>query len=90
MALGRALGGLEFEEDSSGNFEEYPAYVARDNELSYALLGIPEPKYDIREIKRDTFSLQVESIDYSDSSTVDISEDLLRRISEHSDLICWT
>lgn len=90
VALGRALGGLVFEEEDSGKYEEYPAYVARDPQLSYALLGIPEPEYDIRDVKRNTYTLQVESIGIaSDNAQEDISESLARTIRENSKLICW-
>ncbi len=54
IKLARALG-ISFEQEISGRFEEFPAYVAQDIEYIYYLIGIPEPEHDLREVKDNTY-----------------------------------
>lgn len=57
--LGAALC-LDFEEEISGKYEEYPAYIAMSEEFVFALLGFPEPEYDLRDEKGNScYQLQI-------------------------------
>jgi hypothetical protein len=90
--LGRVLGELVFAKDTRGRYEEYPAYVAEHDGLRYALLGIPVPEDDLREVRTDDFELMVEpaSPQGSDGVMADISNELILRIREDGRLECWS
>jgi hypothetical protein len=51
--------GLEFGEDDSGRYEQFPTYnaVTDEADMEYALLGMPEPKHDVTKNKNDPPSL---------------------------------
>jgi len=81
--LAEILGGLEFEKDD-GFYEEYPAYIARDSdsEFEIALLGIPDPKYEIRAHPSPYYDLRIEPIDAGDDAyTVDASKEFAALIN---------
>jgi hypothetical protein len=88
--LGDALGGMDFVEDKSGYYEEFPAFEAARAGLRFALLGIPDPKYDIREEPRSTdFQLIVEPMRSNDPGRkVDISQDIFEEIAKSGLLQC--
>ena len=89
--LSDALGVL-FRFDASGNYEEFPAYVATRGDLEYALLGVPDPKYDLRdEAERTTdYQLVVRPIRSNDpGANVDITDDVLREMALDGRLRCW-
>jgi len=89
--LGIALGGLAFVEDTRGRYGEFPAYVAEEEGLRYALLGIPAPEDDLREEKTNDFELMVEpALPSGDGPKADISNDLILRISRGGRLKCWS
>lgn len=89
-ALGKALGGLEFSEDFNGTFDEFPAYIAHQGTLRFALLGLPPTDFDIREITTESFQLLVETIGPDQyEARDDISNELIQRISANCALICW-
>ncbi|MBN3817440.1 hypothetical protein G3N57_12845 [Paraburkholderia sp. Se-20369] len=88
--LGRALGGLDFQADTESMYEEYPAYVADRDGLRYALLGVPEPEYDVRDVPTNDFTLMVESTSLEPAdSKIDISAELAKKIQESGLLNCW-
>ena len=89
--LGRVLGGLVFLEDQQGRYEEYPAYVAEDNGIRYALLGVPEQGYDVRDEPTTDFTLLVEPIlTKREDAIVDTSGGLIDRIQRDGRLKCWS
>jgi len=55
--------GADFEKDTSGFYEEFPAYVADADGIEYALLGHPEPGHDFREYTKNEFELILRSPD---------------------------
>ncbi|QWF16381.1 hypothetical protein [Lysobacter capsici] len=82
--LGQVLGGLRFEQDFSGKFEEFPAYTAEHDGVLYALLGPPAPEHDFRDDKsNDFFQLLLESEDDGDPDCElsDISDALILKIN---------
>lgn len=88
--LGRALGGLSFTEECSGKYEEYPAFTARNGDLTFALLGQPDPEFDIGESSEGNFYLQVESVGMTiGAKRHDISDEIVVAIKENSALVCW-
>lgn len=60
--LGRALGALDFQFDTEYRYDEYPAYLAERDGLRYALLGVPAPEDDVREVPTDDFQLMVKPV----------------------------
>ena len=89
--LGRVLGGLVFVEDTRRLFDEFPAYVAKDAGVRYALLGIPAPEDDVREVRTDDFELLVEPLSsHGDGEKKDISAELLSKIERDGRLRCWS
>jgi hypothetical protein len=58
--LGAVLS-VDFEEEVSGKYEEYPAYVAVTEEWIFALLGFPNPEQDLRDERDNSYyNLQVQ------------------------------
>lgn len=51
--------GIALEEEVTGRFEEFPAYLAERAGVMYALLGPPEREHDIRENPTNDYCLQV-------------------------------
>jgi len=77
VKLSHALN-LQFIEEQSGKYEEYPAYVAEGAGFEFALLGIPLPEYDIREQKSPNHQLKISSSsDGGGGSMVAVSRSLL-------------
>jgi len=88
--LGRALGNLVFQADTEYRYDEYPAYIAERDGLRYALLGVPAPEDDIRDVPTSDFELMVETISSEPvTSSLDISDELLKEIKESGLLNCW-
>lgn len=84
-AMGRALGGLDFEPADAGMFDEYPAYIAYSEDMRFALLAPPDD-----EDPQGDHQLLVEPLAEADfESGVDISKLLIDRISTHGELDCW-
>ena len=90
IVLGKALGGLQFVKDSSGYYEEFPAFTATRETLRFDLLGIPEPENDVREEPRsDDFQLMVRPVRSNEpGENVDISADILGEIAKSGLLAC--
>lgn len=40
--LGKAIGGITFEREETGRFEEVPAFVVKNSEMNFVLFGLPE------------------------------------------------
>jgi hypothetical protein len=78
--LGEVLG-VEFAEEKSGFFEEIPAFDGCGGGLHFALLGIPDPKYDGREIKNDDFELHIKITEDRFRSTQEVDALLAERLS---------
>jgi hypothetical protein len=87
-ALGRALG-VAFVEETTGRYEEFPAYCAEALGLHLALLGVPEPGADIRSEPNSDYALQVVSETSTPEPVVNISAYLLEVVKQNSDLECW-
>lgn len=89
--LGRVLGGLLFLEDEQRRYDEYPAYIAEEKGVRYALLGVPAPGCDLRDEPTNDFALMVEPISpHGGGEIVDVSEDLIGRIQGDGRLQCWS
>lgn len=75
--------GAKFDKDTSGYYEEFPAYVAEKAGVKFSLLGPPLPEYDIREHKHDYYHLIVEFVDGRPDERVIETElgDLISRLS---------
>ncbi|MEO7424964.1 MAG: hypothetical protein ABI036_07245 [Fibrobacteria bacterium] len=58
-AIAAALGGIQFEQELTGLYEEYPAYVARQGSQEYVLLGPPSPEDDLRDNPTGGFQLNM-------------------------------
>ena len=81
--LGQMFGGLQFERDQ-GYYEEYPAYVADDEQADalLSLLGIPDPKYEIRKNPSPNYLLIVKPMKHVDATFEhDISEQIAAMIN---------
>jgi hypothetical protein len=90
LILGEALGNIDFKLDTHGRFDEYPAFVAENGGLRYALLGIPCPHEDVRDEPHTDFALLVESVDSRvGEARENISIRLLSRIEGDGRLTCW-
>lgn len=88
-ALSAAFG-VTFEEERTGRFEEYPAYVAQALGMELALLGIPDPAFDIRSNQTNDFELQIFARpDSSGDDTLDLSVHLDGVIRRKTSLECW-
>ena len=61
-AISVALG-VDLRRDQSGDYEEFPAFVASASALQFALLGNPKPADDFRDHPTDDFELQVSVIE---------------------------
>jgi len=61
--VGRALGEVSFQADLSGDYEEYPAFVAVHGLRKYVLLGAPASEDDIRDHPTDGLQLRIEEPD---------------------------
>lgn len=89
--LGDVLGGLAFVQDDHGRYDEYPAYIVEHDGLRYALLGIPAPEDDLREVPEDGFALMVEpALPQVGREMVDVSDELILKIRGDGRLQCWS
>ncbi|WP_338523927.1 hypothetical protein NUH87_30190 [Pseudomonas batumici] len=88
--LGRVLL-IEFFEDKSGRFEEFPCFIAEGQGLTYALLGVPDLEYDLRDGRVTDFELVVRSNNWSlhSKSKVDISEGIVFKVNSVIGKVCW-
>ncbi len=87
--IGNALN-LVFEEDESGRWEEFPAYISVIIGIELALLALPEPEFDLREEPEDIYQLTSRShASYLENAeTVDLSAYLAAIIQSKTDLKC--
>lgn len=79
--------GADFKKDSSGFYEEYPAYTAEMDGIKYALLGPPAPEDDCRHEPDHDYELLVKSR----SEVGDFNEkiaDLIECMTAHG-INCW-
>jgi hypothetical protein len=89
--LGDILG-VEFDEDDSGRYDEYPTYCAESDgaDLQYDLLGIPG---HLKKHKDEllVFRLFVDTLDWKRESLrdEDISQQLLSKIKKDGRLKAW-
>lgn len=61
--VGRVLGEVSFQADPSGDYEEYPAFVAVHGLRKYVLLGAPASEDDFRDHPTDGLQLRIEEPD---------------------------
>jgi hypothetical protein len=88
--LGEVLDGLVFTEDIRRRYDEYPAYIAEQNGVRYALLGVPAPEDDLRENPSDDFELMIEPVARQlVAPDADVSEETIKRIRSDGRLACW-
>jgi hypothetical protein len=87
--LGEALGGLNFVQDQEHRFDEFPAFVAVDNGIEYALLGVTDPSDDLRDQQTSDFELQVHSYAATTGEKIDISMQLVERIANDGRILGW-
>lgn len=87
--LGMAFG-CAFKADDQGIYEEYPAFYVDIGGLRFALLGIPDPQYDLGDEATTDYGLQVHperGIDFgSETSPMDISDFLAAVIRSKTNL----
>jgi len=87
--LGKDLG-IVFYEEQEGKYDEYPAFCAEALGLEFALLGIPDEEFDLREEKTVNFVLQVSSIKKEKrENRVDISAHIVDWLQTDSTIECW-
>jgi hypothetical protein len=88
--LGEALGGIHFAEDKARRFDEFPSFIAVDDGLQYALLGVPAEEDDLRDERAEDFSLLVQPATHTlGGKNEDISERLVERILRDGRICCW-
>lgn len=93
--IGNILGPITFLFDDEWDYDEFPAYIAKDDTYKYALLGIPDPEYDIRDDPPNIFQLEVRSLkietdDENGNGHEDISEEIAARLNRDGRLTCST
>ena len=76
----------QFKKDVTGFYEEFPAYIARSGGIKYALLGHPEPEYDLREHTKDVFQLIMRSEDAPDFQ--EKVAELIKRLKSEAGVTC--
>ena len=91
--VGEIFGGIKFRFDENWRFDEFPAYISKDDIYEYALLGIPDPEYDIRDDPENIFQLEVYTIrsnshEGNDEGHKDISEEIAAKINKDGRLTC--
>ncbi len=87
--LGKALG-VDFCNDDSGKYDEYPAYCAEGHGCQFALLGFPDEDEYLGDEPLDSFQLQIKNNESADiKSDVHLAKYFLELISEKSSLKCW-
>lgn len=91
VALGEALGHTQFTIESTGRYEEFPAYVAEAFGLSMALLGNPSPEYEIRDHASDNFELQITVVSQNSQNNTQekVNSLILNAIRSKTGLECW-
>jgi len=80
--------GIEFVPETTGRYEEYPAYYADVLGLHLALLGVPEPEEDIRDEPTTNFTLQVWGSAGTQEEEINISSFLAAGIKSRANLEC--
>jgi hypothetical protein len=89
VELEHALG-VEFYEDDSGRFEEFPAYCAENNECEFVLLGIPDKEEYLGEEPLDSYQLQIKNSGaFKLNDGAGLASHFLNLISSKSFLKCW-
>jgi len=87
--LGEILS-INFFEDQSGIYEEFPAFIAEIQNIRFSLLGAPALEDDLRENPTDGFELMVQPIrSPTQAQKVDISSDLVSIIARDGRLSSW-
>ena len=88
--IARALR-LPFVLDSSGRYEEYPAYCTRVLGIELALLGTPLPADDLGKGLDPNFYLVATTLRYPERplQEVDLSEHILSILKDETALECW-
>ncbi|GAB2194522.1 hypothetical protein [Sessilibacter sp. MAH2] len=73
--LSQALA-IDFEPETSGKYEEFPAYIAVTDDYYFALLGFPESENDLRdenEIDNTYYDLQISPRNTQQPSSTEFS-----------------
>jgi hypothetical protein len=81
--------GVPFHADTTGRYEEYPAYYADALGLHLSLLGVPAPENDLRDNPTKDFTFQVTSRVSGSDGEVDLSTFFVQLIKERAGLACW-
>lgn len=58
LRISRALG-IALEEETTGRFEEFPAFFGKKGGVAYALLGLPDPEHDLGDEPANDYSLSI-------------------------------
>jgi hypothetical protein len=87
--VGEALGGIAFGEDTQGRYDEFPAYVAENFGVRYALLGAPDPDDDVRDHHEPNFELRMEPVGVDSGPRIDISEKVVATLKKDGRVNCW-
>ncbi|GAA0301550.1 hypothetical protein GCM10009087_09130 [Sphingomonas oligophenolica] len=89
--IGEIFGHIQFHRDEDFIFDEFPAYIAKDDTYRYALLGIPEsPGHDDGESK-NVFQFEMRSLDRDNTNGhINMSEEIAEKLNSDGRLFCWT
>ena len=89
VVIGKLLG-LNFEEDKSGYYQEFPAFCAEVLGMKLALLGIPDEDMSLSDEPIDYFELQLSTLSKSGlEGKTDLSEYLVDILSGDASVKCW-
>ena len=79
---------VQFFEDDSGRYEEFPAYCAMAYGCELSLLGIPDEEDYLGDEPLDSFHLQIKNIDMEIDKNINIAIFFLEIISQSDNLRC--
>lgn len=81
---------VDFEADTDGSYDEFPAYIADSGGSKYALLGTPDPEDDLRDEPTNEFQLMIRPISNNlGSPKKDVSDEFASKVSEDGRLAAW-
>ena len=84
--LEKAFSGIEFYEDDSGRYEEFPAFCAKALDYDLVLLGMPDEDAYLGDDPIDYFELHIK---FRTATREDIYNHFLNLIQEYTNLNCW-
>ena len=79
---------VQFFEDDSGRYEEFPAYCAMAYGCELSLLGIPDEESYLGDEPLDVFCLQIHNINMEIDKDINIADFFLNIISKSETIRC--